>query len=80
MPFANSLWVGDFLDHLPIHTWVELATASPVRTSGILAASEQMKIGFIPGSAQRIIGGTFTFFLQNAYNVEAALPSCDTDI
>ncbi|CAN0219750.1 unnamed protein product [Scytosiphon promiscuus] len=83
IPFAalaNSLWVGDLPEHLLDSSWVELAAASPFRTSGMVFALEQLKVGSIPGSAQRMMRGTFTFFFQNAYSVEAALPSCDTDI
>ncbi|CAM9277442.1 unnamed protein product, partial [Laminaria digitata] len=83
MPYAalaNGLWLGDFPEHLRNSTFVEMAAASPVRTSGIVFALEQLKIGGIPGSAQRMMRGTFTFFFQNAYGVEVSLPSCDTDI
>lgn len=83
MPFAalaNGLWLGDFPEHLRDSTWVEMAAASPVRTSGMVFALEQLKVGGIPGSAHRMMRGTFTFFFQNAYSVENALPSCDTDI
>ena len=77
---ANGLWIGDLPEHLADSTWVELAAASPVRTSGMVIALEQLKVGSIPGSAQRMMRGTFTFFFQNAYGVETALPSCDADI
>ena len=77
---ANGLWVGDLPEHLADSTWVELAAASPVRTSGMVISLEQLKVGNIAGSAQRMMGGTFTFFFQNAYGVEKALPSCDADI
>ena len=77
---ANGLWVGDLPEHLADSTWVELAAASPVRTSGMVISLEQRKVGNIAGSAQRMMGGTFTFFFQNAYGVEKALPSCDADI
>lgn len=77
---ANSLWVGDFPEHLADSTWVELAAASPVRISGAVFALEQLKVGSISGSAQRMMRGTFTFFFQNAYGVQTALPSCDLDI
>lgn len=83
MPFAalaNGLWVGDLPEHLADSSWVELAAASPVRTSGMVFSLEQLKVGNIPGSAQRMMRGTFTFFFQNAFGVEAALPSCDADI
>ncbi|CAN0304094.1 unnamed protein product, partial [Ectocarpus sp. 13 AM-2016] len=43
-------------------------------------ALEQLKVGAIPGSAHRMMRGTFTFFFQNAYGVEKVLPTCDTDI
>lgn len=77
---ANGLWIGDLPEDLADSTWVELAAASPVRTSGMVFALEQLKVGSIPRSAQRMMRGTFTFFFQNAYSVEAALPSCDVDI
>ncbi|CAM9448609.1 unnamed protein product, partial [Sphacelaria rigidula] len=83
MSFAalvNGLWVGDFPDHLADSTWVELAAASPGRTSGMVFSSEKLKVGNIPRSAQRMMRGTFTFFFQDAFGVEAALPSCDADI
>lgn len=77
---ANGLWVGDMPEHLADSTWVELAAASPVRTSGMVFALEQLKVGSISGSAQRMMRGTFTFFFQNAYGVQVAIPSCDADI
>ncbi|CAN0208553.1 unnamed protein product, partial [Scytosiphon promiscuus] len=77
---ANYLWVGDLPNHLADSTWVELTASSPVRTSGMVFSLEQLKVGNIPGSAQRMMRGTFTFFFQNAFGVEAALPSCDADI
>lgn len=77
---ANDLWVGDLPEHLADSKWVELAAASPVRTSGMVFSLEQLKVGNIPGSAQRMMRGTFTFFFQNAFGVEAALPSCDADL
>ncbi|CAM9114822.1 unnamed protein product [Ectocarpus sp. 4 AP-2014] len=72
---ANGLWVGDLPEDLVDSTWVELAAASPVRTSGTVFALEQLKVGSIPGSAQRMMRGTFTFFFQNAYSVETAVNS-----
>ena len=77
---ANGLWVGDLPEHLADSTWVELAAASPVRTSGMVFALESLKVGSIPQSAQRCMKGTFTFFFQNAYGVESALPAADADI
>ena len=83
MPYAalaNGLWLGDFPEHLRDATWVEMAAASPVRMSGHVFALEQLKVGGISGSAQRMMGGTFTFFFQNAYGVEKALPACAANI
>lgn len=77
---ANGLWLGDFPEHLKNATWVEMAAASAVRISGCVFALEQLKVGGIPGSAQRMMRGTFTFYFQNAFGVEAALPTCDLDI
>ena len=55
-------------EELSDSTWVELAAASPVRTSGMVFALEQLKVGSISGSAQRMMRGTFTFFFQNAFH------------
>ena len=78
---ANGLWVGDLPEKLADSTWVELAAASPARTSGgMVLALEHVKVGSIAGSVQRMMRGTFTFFFQNAYGVQSALPSCDTHI
>ncbi|CAN0471221.1 unnamed protein product, partial [Scytosiphon promiscuus] len=83
MPYAalaNGLWLGDLPGHLKNSTFVEMAAASPVRTSGMVIALEQLKVGGMPGSAQMMMRGTFTFLFQNAYGVEVSLPACATDI
>lgn len=56
---------------------MEMAAASPVRTSGMVFALKQLKVGGIPGSAHRMMRETFTFFFQNTFGVETALPTCD---
>ncbi|CAN0374470.1 unnamed protein product, partial [Pylaiella littoralis] len=83
MPYAalaNGLWIGDFPEHLKNSTFVEMAAASPVRNSGMVIALEQMKVGNIPGSAQRMMRGTFTTFFQNGHSVQDALPTLEADI
>ncbi|CAN0510160.1 unnamed protein product, partial [Laminaria digitata] len=77
---ANGLWFGEMPEHLQNCTFVELAAASAVRTSGMVIALEQLKVGGIPGSAQSLLRGTFTFYFQDAYGVQVQLPACDTDI
>ncbi|CAN0548548.1 unnamed protein product, partial [Laminaria digitata] len=77
---ADGLWFGEMPEHLHNCTFVELAAASAVRTSGMVIALEQLKVGGIPGSAQSLMRGTFTFYFQDAYGVQLQLPACDTDI
>lgn len=77
---ANGLWFGEMPEHLQNCTFIELAAASPVRTSGMVIALEQLKVGGIAGSAQSLLRGTFTFYFQDAYSVQLQLPACDTDI
>lgn len=77
---ANSLWVAKLPEHLADSTWVELAAASPVRTNRTVFALGQLKVGSTPGSAQRMMKGTFTFFYQNTFGVQLPLPSGDSDI
>ena len=45
------------------------AHASAVRTSGMVISLEQLKVGGIPGSAQSLLRGTFTFRFQGAYSM-----------
>ena len=82
VPFAamaNGLWFGQLPEHLQNCNFVELAAASAVRTSDMINSFEQLKVGGIPGSAQPLLRGTFTFYSQDAYGVQLQLPICDTD-
>lgn len=56
-----------------VTTWVGTTTHQPLPAR--IIALEQLKVGNIPGSAQRMMRGTFTFVFQNAYGVKTALPS-----
>lgn len=77
---ANGLFLGELPLRFRNATFVELMAASPVRVSGMVIALEQVKMNGIPGSAQRLMSGTFTFYFQDAYAVQQRLPACDTDV
>lgn len=73
---------GDFPAALCRVTWVKLAAASAVRTCGHVVALEKLHIRFAngtPGSAPRMMRGTFAFYFQDAFRVQTLLPACATD-
>ena len=41
---------------------------------------EQLKVSGIPGSEQKLLRGTFTFYFLGAYGNQLQLTACNTDI
>ena len=71
---ANRFWVGKVPAKFDSATKVQRAAAYPARVKEHVVALESRRIRNIPGSAQRSLRGTSSFYANDSCSVEKQLP------